>query len=62
VEDIIHEALESGGCITQVEGHGKEFIMEFMSTKCSFGNINLLHTYLVVPITHIKFGKELSTT
>jgi hypothetical protein len=35
--------------------------MAFMSMKGSLGNINLLHTYLVVAKTRIKFGKELST-
>jgi hypothetical protein len=60
-KDMICEALESGGCITQDEGHDQELIMAFMSTKGNFGNIGLLHMYLVVVGTWIKFGKELNT-
>jgi hypothetical protein len=39
VEDMIHEALESGGCITQAEGNDQELIMAFMSMKGSLGNV-----------------------
>ena len=61
MEDMIHEDLLSGVCITQAEGNDQELIMDFMSKTGSLGNFDLLHMYLVVSRTHIKFGKELST-
>jgi hypothetical protein len=48
VEDMIHETLKSGRCITQIEGHDQEIIMALMILKSSFGNIDLFHMYLVV--------------
>jgi hypothetical protein len=33
-----------------------------MSSKCSLGNVCLIHTYLVVSKTKIEFSKELGTT
>jgi hypothetical protein len=47
-EDIIHDVLESGGCVTLVEGHDQELIITFMSLTSSFRNIGLFHMYLVV--------------
>jgi hypothetical protein len=61
MEDLIHEALKSGRCITQAKGHDQELIMALMSSKGSFGNIDLFHTYLVVSRMKIQFGKVLST-
>jgi hypothetical protein len=61
MEDMIHEALESGGSITQVKGHDKKIIVALMSSKCSLRNVFLLHKYLVVAKTNIKFSKEPGT-
>jgi hypothetical protein len=61
-EDMIHETLKSGRCITQAKGHDQELIMPLMGPKCNFGNTGLFHTYLVVAKMYIGFGKELSTT
>lgn len=47
-KDMIHKALESGGCITQAKGNDQEFVMAFMSSKDSLGNMGLFHMYLVV--------------
>jgi hypothetical protein len=62
MEDMIHEALESGGSITQAKGHDQKLIVALMSLKCSLRNVCLIHTYLVVARTKIKFSKELGTT
>jgi hypothetical protein len=62
MEDMIHEALESGGSITQAKGHDQKLIVALMSLKCSLRNVCLFHTYLVVARMKIKFSKELGTT
>jgi hypothetical protein len=62
MEDMIHEALEGGGGITQAKGHDQNLIMSLMSSKGSLGSVFLFHTYLVVARTKIKFSKELGTT
>jgi hypothetical protein len=51
MEDIIHEALEGGGGITQAKGHDQKLIVALMSSKGSLGNVCLFHTYLVVART-----------
>ena len=61
-EDMIHEALEGGGGITQAKGHDKKLIVALMSSKVSLRNVYLFHTYLVVARTKIKFSKELGAT
>jgi hypothetical protein len=61
-KDMIHEALKSGGSITQAKGHDQKFIVAIMSSQGSLRNFFLLHTYLVVARTKIKFCKELGTT
>jgi hypothetical protein len=62
MEDMIHEALEGGGGITQAKGHDQKLIVTFTSSKCSLGNVYLFHMYLVVARTKIKFSKELGAT
>jgi hypothetical protein len=62
MEDMIHEALEGGGGITQAKGLDQNLIVTLMSSKGSFGNVYLFHTYLVVSRMKIKFSKELGTT
>jgi hypothetical protein len=61
-EDMIQEALESGGSITQTRGHDQELIVDLMSSKGNLWNVCLFHTDLVVDRTKIKFIKELGTT
>jgi hypothetical protein len=61
-EDMIHEALEGGGGITQAKGHDQKLIVALMSSKGSHGNVCLFHTYLVVSRTKINFSKELAAT
>jgi hypothetical protein len=58
----IHEALESGGSITQAKGHDQKLIVALMSSKCSLRNVRLFHTDLVVARNKIKFSKELGAT
>ena len=48
MEDMIHEALEGGGGITQAKGHDQKLIVAIISSKGNLGNIFLFHTYLVV--------------
>jgi hypothetical protein len=62
MKDTIHEALESGGSITQAKGHDQKLIVALMSSKCSLRNVYLIHMYLVVSRMKIKFSKELGTT
>jgi hypothetical protein len=50
-EDMIHEALEGGGGITQAKGHDQKLIVALMSSKGSIGNVCLFHMYLVVAKT-----------
>jgi hypothetical protein len=62
MKDMIHEALEGGGCITQAKGHDQKLIVALMSSKESLRNVCLFHTDLVVARTKIKFSKELGAT
>jgi hypothetical protein len=62
MEDMIHEALESGGSITQAKGHDQKLIVPLMISKCSLRNVCLFHMNLVVAKMKIKFSKELSAT
>jgi hypothetical protein len=61
-EDMIHEALEGGGGITQAKGHDQKIIVALISSKGSLWNVFLFHTYLVVARMKIKFSKELGAT
>jgi hypothetical protein len=61
-KDMIYETLESGGSITQDKGHAQKLIVALMSSKCNLRNVCLIHAYLVVARTKIKFSKELGTT
>ena len=56
-EDMVHEALEGGGGITQAKGNEQKLIVALMSSKCSLRNVCLFHMYLVVVKTKIKFSK-----
>jgi hypothetical protein len=62
MEDMIHEALEGGGGITQTKGHDQKLIVALMGSKGNLGNAYLFHMYLVVGRTKIKFSKELGVT
>jgi hypothetical protein len=48
MEDMIHEALESGGRITKAKGNEKKLIVALMSSKGSLRNVCLFHIDLVV--------------
>jgi hypothetical protein len=62
MKDMIHEALEGGGGITQAKRHDRKHIVTLMSVKGSLGYVRFLHTYLVVSRVEIKFSEVLSTT
>jgi hypothetical protein len=61
-EDMVHEAMEGGGGVTQTKGHDQKLIVALMSVKGSLGNVGLFHMYLVIAQVKIKFGKELGAT
>ena len=61
-EDMVHEALEGGGGITQAKGHDRKLIVSLMSSKGCLGDVCLFHTYLVIARAKIKFGKKLGVT
>jgi hypothetical protein len=44
-EDMVHEALEGGGGITQTKGHDQKLIVAVMSAKDGLGNVGLFHTW-----------------
>jgi hypothetical protein len=50
MEDMIHEALEGGGGITQAKGHDQKLIVALMSSKGSLGN--------VYPLSYISGGSQ----
>ena len=57
-EDMVHEALEGGGGITQAKGHDQKLIVALMSVKGCLGNVILFHTYMVIARAKIKFGHQ----
>jgi hypothetical protein len=61
-EDMIHEALESGGSITQAKGHDQKLVVALMSSKGSIRNVCFFHMDLVLARMKIKFSKELGAT
>jgi hypothetical protein len=61
-EDMVHEALEGGGGVTQTKGHEKKLVVALMSAKGHLGNVRLFHMYLVIARSKIKFGKEMGAT
>jgi hypothetical protein len=48
VEDMVHEALEGRGGVTQAKGYAQKLIVALMSVKGYLGNVGLFHTYLVI--------------
>jgi hypothetical protein len=48
VKDMVHEALEGGGGVTQAKGHDQKLIVALMSEKGHLGNVGLFHAYLVI--------------
>jgi hypothetical protein len=48
VEDMVHEALEGGGGVTQAKGHDQKLIVALVSAKGGLGNVDLFHAYLVI--------------
>jgi hypothetical protein len=55
MEDMIHEALEGGRGITQAEGNEQELILTLMRLKGILWDVSVLHIYLVVARTQIKY-------
>jgi hypothetical protein len=61
-KDMIHEALDGGGGITQAKGHDQKIIVALMSSKGRLGNVCLFHMYLVISRAKINFSKELGVS
>ena len=61
-EDMVHEALEGGGGVTQAKGHDQKLIVALMSEKGCLGNDGLFHTYMVIAQVKINCNKELGAT
>jgi hypothetical protein len=59
---MIHDTLKRSVGIIETKGNDQELIVALMSEKCSLGNVFLFHTYLVLAIMEVKFGKVLSPT
>jgi hypothetical protein len=57
MEYMIHEALESGGSITQAKGNDQKLIVALMRSKGSLRNVFLFHMDMVVSRRKIKFSK-----
>jgi hypothetical protein len=57
MKDMIREALESGGIITQSKGNDQELIVALMNSKSGLKNVCIFHMYLVVSRMNIKFSK-----
>jgi hypothetical protein len=62
VKDMIHEALEGGGGITQDKGHDQKIIVALMRSKGNLRNVCIFHMDLMVARMKIKFIKELGAT
>jgi hypothetical protein len=45
-KDMIHEALEGGGGITQAKGHDQKLVVALMSAKGRLGNLSLMVSLL----------------
>ena len=58
MEDMTHEALESGGSITQAKGNDQKLIVALMSSKGSLRNVCLFHMDLVVARTRLSLVKN----
>jgi hypothetical protein len=61
-KDMVHEALEGGGGITQAKGDDQKLIVALMSAKGCLGDVCLFHMHMVIARAKIKFGKELGAT
>jgi len=62
MKDMIHEALEGEGSITQAKGHDQKIIVTLVSSKVHLGYVSFLHMYSVVSRMQINFSEVLSTT
>ena len=58
-QNIIHEALEGGGHITESKRHNQKLIEAFMSAKIHLRNLFLFHPDLMVSHEKIQFGEIL---
>ena len=47
-QQVIHEALKSRWGIIETKWHDQEFVMAFMSSESSLGNVYFVHAYLVI--------------
>jgi hypothetical protein len=61
LQEFIHETLEGRWGIAKAKRHYQEFIMPFMSSEISLGNICFIHLNLEIVRAKIKFWEETGT-
>ena len=57
-ENVVHECLECGRCITKIERHHQVFIVPIVNAECSLVYIFVVHLNLMVPRTKIQSNEE----
>ena len=57
-EDMVHECLECGGCITESEEHDSGFEESHGGYEGSFPLVFLSNVDVVVSPTNVKFGEQ----
>ena len=61
MKNLIHPSLEHRWSIRESEGHHKKLKVAMMCPECFLGNVNRMHSDLVVLAHEIQFGEELGT-
>jgi hypothetical protein len=59
-EDLVHEALESCGCVTQVERHDEEFKGTIAGAEGGFPFVTLCNADEIVGASEVKLGEAFS--
>ena len=57
-EDVVHECLECGGCITESEEHDSRFEESHGGYEGSFPLVFLLNADVVVSPMNVEFGEQ----
>ena len=57
-EDMVHERLECGGCITESKEHDSGFEEPHGSYEGSFPLVFLSNADVIVPPTNVEFGEQ----
>ena len=57
-EDVVHEALESGGCICEAEGHDGILEMAIAGAEGGLGDVVGVYADLVVAMAQVDLGED----